>query len=85
MSTRSIVTTTLALVAIAFVSPLHAQDAAAAAASKATIFQWSIITAGFALAIAAGFGALGQGRAVSAESGRCGWHGSDYGPRSVRR
>jgi len=66
VSTRSIVTTTLALVAIAFVSPLHAQDAAAAAASKATIFQWSIITAGFALAFAAGFGALGQGRAVSA-------------------
>jgi len=65
VSTRSIVTTTLALVAIAFVSPLHAQDAAGAA-SKATIFQWSIITAGFALAFAAGFGALGQGRAVSA-------------------
>ena len=28
--------------------------------------QWSIITAGFALAIAAAFGALGQGKAVSA-------------------
>ena len=28
--------------------------------------QWSIITAGFALAFAAAFGALGQGKAVSA-------------------
>jgi F-type H+-transporting ATPase subunit c len=30
--------------------------------------RWSIITAGFALAFAAGLGALGQGRAISAAS-----------------
>ena len=66
MSTRSIVTTTLALVAVAFASPLYAQDAAAALASKTTIFQWSIIAGGFALAFAAAFGALAQGRGLSA-------------------
>jgi F-type H+-transporting ATPase subunit c len=63
--TRSILTVTLALLAFGFVSPLHAQEAAEAA-GKVTIFQWSIITAGFALGIAAAFGALGQGKAVSA-------------------
>ena len=64
MSTRSILTATLALVALGLVSPVYAQEAATTAV--ATVAQWSIITAGFALAFAAGLAALAQGRAVSA-------------------
>jgi F-type H+-transporting ATPase subunit c len=52
------------VLAAGFLAPAHAQDAAAAA--NASVAQWSIITAGFALAFAAAFGALGQGKAVSA-------------------
>ena len=52
MSTRSILTATLALVALGLVSPVYAQETAAAA--SASVAQWSIITAGFALAFAAG-------------------------------
>jgi F-type H+-transporting ATPase subunit c len=44
-------------------SPVHAQEAAASASSS--LAQWSVITAGFALAIAAAGAALGQGRAVA--------------------
>jgi F-type H+-transporting ATPase subunit c len=40
---------------------LYAQEPA----NSTTVAQWSIITAGFALGIAAGLGALGQGKAVS--------------------
>lgn len=63
MSKRSLLTTALVLVAGSF-SPLYAQSGGAAA--SATVQQWSIITAGFALAFAAGLAALAQGRAVSA-------------------
>jgi len=50
-----------------FLSPLHAQQAAAAAGGGgAEVARWSIITAGFALAIAAAFGALGQSRGLAA-------------------
>jgi F-type H+-transporting ATPase subunit c len=63
VSTRSILTATLALVALGMASPVYAQEAATAGADVA---QWSIITAGFALAFAAGLAALAQGRAVSA-------------------
>jgi F-type H+-transporting ATPase subunit c len=53
--------------AVAVVAPLHAQEAgASAAAANTTIAKWSIITAGFALAIAAAFGALGQSRGLAA-------------------
>jgi F-type H+-transporting ATPase subunit c len=59
--------TAFLLLAAGFLAPAYAQDAAAAAAStRATVAQWSIITAGFALAFASAFGALGQGKAVSA-------------------
>jgi F-type H+-transporting ATPase subunit c len=54
------------ILAAGFVTPAFAQEAAGAAASGSVAAQWSIITAGFALAIAAAFGALGQGKAVSA-------------------
>jgi F-type H+-transporting ATPase subunit c len=50
-------------VMLALVSPVYAQGAAAGADSG--LVQWSIITAGFALAIAAAGGAIGQGRAVA--------------------
>jgi F-type H+-transporting ATPase subunit c len=46
------------------VSPVFAQDAAGNVG--AVVAQWSIITAGFALGIAAVGGALGQGRAIGA-------------------
>jgi F-type H+-transporting ATPase subunit c len=61
---RSILSVMLVFAVLGVVSPVYAQEAGAAAA--ASVAQWSIITAGFALAIAAAFGALGQGRAVSA-------------------
>src|SRR6187455_2491318 len=55
------------ILAAGFLTPAFAQDAAAGGAANHTVVaQWSIITAGFALAIAAAFGALGQGKAVSA-------------------
>ena len=66
MSTRSLVATALVFVTLGFVSPVYAQETAAAGAATSTLVQWSIITAGFALAFAAAFGALGQGKAVSA-------------------
>jgi len=66
VSTRSLTTTALVLVTLGFVSPAYAQEAGASGAAAGTLVQWSIITAGFALAIAAAFGALGQGKAVSA-------------------
>ena len=64
MSTRSFVTTALVLVALGLISPVYAQETASAAGSP--LVQWSIITAGFALGIAALGGALGQGKAVAA-------------------
>jgi len=51
-------------VAAGALSPLYAQEAGAAASN--TLVQWSIITGGFALAIAAAFGALGQAKGLSA-------------------
>ena len=64
MSTRrSILSACLMLLVAGLVSPVYAQEAAGATGTA--LVQWSIITAGFALAIAAAGGALGQGRAVS--------------------
>ena len=54
------------VLAFAFVSPLHAQEAAATAAVSPDLVKWSIITAGFALAVAAAFGALSQAKGLSA-------------------
>ena len=57
----------LALVAVAgLLSPVYAQEAAAARAVAPNVTQWAVATAGFALAFAAAFGAMAQGRAVSA-------------------
>ena len=63
MSKRSVLTFALVLAAGAF-APVYAQEPAGA--GNGDLVRWSIITAGFALAFAAGLGALGQGRAVSA-------------------
>jgi F-type H+-transporting ATPase subunit c len=64
VSTRFVLTVTVALLSVGFVAPVYAQEAGGGGASDVLV-QWSIITAGFALGIAAAFGALGQGRAVS--------------------
>ena len=66
MSKRSVLTTAVVLVAGAFFAPVYAQEAGGAGGINTEIAKWSIITAGFALAIAAGLAALGQGRAVGA-------------------
>jgi F-type H+-transporting ATPase subunit c len=57
---------TFLVLALSVVAPLNAQEAAGAAGGGSDLVKWSIITGGFALAIAASFGALAQGRAVSA-------------------
>ena len=62
MSTRSILSASLMLLVAGLVSPVYAQDAAGA--TSAVVAQWSIITAGFALGIAAAGAAIGQGRAI---------------------
>ena len=66
MSTRSLVTTALVVATLGFVSPVYAQESAGSSNTVSTLVQWSIITAGFALGIAAFGGALGQGKAVAA-------------------
>ncbi len=66
MSTRRSVLSLMSLFLIlAAAAPASAQEAAAGGAANSGLVQWSIITAGFALAIAALGGALGQGRAVA--------------------
>lgn len=51
------------VVAAGLLSPLYAQEAGGVMNSE--LVKWSIITAGFALGIAAFGGALGQGKAVA--------------------
>jgi F-type H+-transporting ATPase subunit c len=53
---------TLLFVAAGMFAPLFAQGTASA---NPEVAKWSIITAGFALAIAAAFGALGQAKGLS--------------------
>ncbi len=64
MNKRSVLTFALVLAAGVF-APVYAQETTAAA-GNADMVRWSIITAGFALAFAAAFGALAQGRSISA-------------------
>lgn len=56
---------TLVFVAAGVAAPLYAQEPAASGAAGELV-QWSIITGGFALAVAAAFGALGQARGLAA-------------------
>ncbi len=68
MSRRSVFAWMVVMLALAAAAPLAAQapEAAQAGASGSglTPVVASILTAGFALGIAAGLGALGQGRAI---------------------
>ena len=66
MSKRSVMTIALVVLAGAL-APVYAQGTQAAAGSS-EVARWSIITAGFALAIAAFGGALAQGRAIAASA-----------------
>jgi len=67
VSRRLLTVLMMTMAAATLVAPLHAQEAAAAAtAGGAEVARWSIITAGFALAFAAAFGALGQSRGLAA-------------------
>jgi F-type H+-transporting ATPase subunit c len=61
---RSMLLLMFGVMILGLVSPAYAQEAAAAGANSALV-QRSVITAGFALAIAAAGAALGQGRAVA--------------------
>lgn len=66
MSKRSVLTVALVIAAGVF-APLYAQETAAAAGKYSPeMVKWSIIVAGFALAVAAAFGALAQGKGISA-------------------
>lgn len=68
MSKRSVLAITFILMAFGLVAPVSAQEAVPPVPPelRVEIVRWSIITAGFALAFAAAFGALSQGRGVSA-------------------
>ncbi len=71
MRRRLALTLTFLFVAVGIVVPAYAQGAAPApldAAGHAEMIKWSIITAGFALGIAAAFGALSQSRGLSASA-----------------
>ena len=62
MRTSRFVLSLVGLLILGLASPVYAQEAAGA---TSIVAQWSIITAGFALALAALGAALGQGRAVA--------------------
>ena len=66
-TSRFVLSLMFGFVVLGLASPVYAQEATAAAAGAANsaLVQWSIITAGFALAIAAFGAALGQGKAVA--------------------
>lgn len=67
MKTRFALMFTFVVLVLGLASPVYAQGpAAASAVTGVEVVRWSIITAGFALAFAAAFGALSQGKAVSA-------------------
>ncbi len=68
MRRRLVLTLTFLFVAVGIVVPAYAQGTPAPldAAGHAEMIKWSIITAGFALGIAAAFGALSQSRGLSA-------------------
>ena len=55
---------TVLFVVAGMVAPLFAQGTAASGGSE--VAKWSIITAGFALAIAAAFGTIGQSKGLAA-------------------
>jgi F-type H+-transporting ATPase subunit c len=67
VKTRFALLSTFVVLVLGAASPAFAQETAAAGPSAAVeVVRWSIITAGFALAIAAAFGALSQAKGLSA-------------------
>ena len=62
-TSRLVLSLMFGFVVLGLASPVYAQETAAAGAT--TVAQWSIVTAGFALALAALGAALGQGKAVA--------------------
>ncbi len=66
MKNRSAFVILLSVLAAGLATPVYAQEAAASSATGVELVRWSIITAGFALAIAASFGALSQAKGLSA-------------------
>ena len=68
VSRRLLTVLTMTMAVMTVVAPLSAQTVSAAATSPGgtELIKWTIITAGFALAIAAAFGALGQSRGLAA-------------------
>ena len=62
-TSRFVLSLMFGFVILGVASPVYAQEAAAGADSA--LVQWSIVTAGFALAIAAVGAAIGQGMAVA--------------------
>ena len=65
MQKRQVLALTLVFLVVGIVAPVYAQEAGATSVAG-EIGKWSIITAGFALAFAAAFGALGQSRGLAA-------------------
>ncbi len=63
-TSRLLLSLMFGFVVLGLASPVYAQEAASMAADSGLV-QWSIVTAGFALAIAAAGAALGQGKAVA--------------------
>jgi F-type H+-transporting ATPase subunit c len=63
-TSRLVLSLLFVFLVLGLAAPVYAQEAAAEAAG-AGLVQWSIVTAGFALAIAAAGAALGQGKAVA--------------------
>lgn len=63
-----VLTFVFVVVVLGVVAPVSAQEPAAAGAPAAgsELVKWSVITSGFALAVAAAFGALSQARAIAA-------------------
>jgi len=65
---RFALTLTLVLLVFGFVAPLAAQQQGVPMGDATELVKWSIITGGFALAIAAAFGAFAQSRGLVAAS-----------------
>jgi F-type H+-transporting ATPase subunit c len=65
VSTRAVRSILFLWLVVGLAEPAFAQEEAAGA-NQTEVAKWSIITAGFALAFAAGFGALAQARGINA-------------------
>lgn len=63
-TSRLLLSVMFGFLVLGLASPVYAQEATGGSAAS-VVAQWSIITAGFALAIAAFGAALGQGKAIA--------------------